>query len=269
MSSWYSCALNVSSEQILGGQVSNSTPPIRQLLDDHSPQNYTAFQVLEGTRLPQVELHAARLKIATRQLIRVSQHIRRFLITLECTTIVAVCAGDEVRFVGYNTQTKFPTPISVDTYVGPRTNPQVKCSSWSKIRRPIEAARRAGCTETLLIDGKRRVYEGSVSNVFFLRNDNVLVTAPDKLVLAGTMRDAVLQSARRLNIEVLFECVALDNIRQFRAAFVTNAVRRLHPIEVIWDGVNKLDLHGDTPFIDSLRQDVTESLISGATKLDG
>ncbi len=265
MENWFSASLFLTSADVTNLQVHEGAVPIRELLDRYAPAGYTSVRTIEhGTKLPQAELHAARLDISPDHLVKLVGYLRAAHGPLRPSHEVSVVAvratHEEVKAVAFSRAPAQPLPIRLDTHIGPRVNPRHKCSSWSTVRRPIEKARRQGCVETLLIDEERRIYEGTVSNVFFLRNDGVLVTAPDDVVLPGTLRAAIIEGCRRCNIPVLFECVALDEISRYTAAFITNTSRILHPVEAILNGEDEFLLPGDTPFIDHLRDEVNKVL---------
>jgi len=74
--------------------------------------------------------------------------------------------------------------------------------------------------EALLVNSDNLVTEGSRSNVFFLKKD-MLVTAPDKMILKGITRKHILDICEKNNIIVKFECVNADDISGYEAAFMT------------------------------------------------
>jgi branched-subunit amino acid aminotransferase/4-amino-4-deoxychorismate lyase len=93
-----------------------------------------------------------------------------------------------------------------------------------------DAARQAGANEALLLNTRGLVAEGSVSNVFVVR-DRQLITPPVKDgVLPGVTRAAVLDIAREAGVEVAEVSIHLDDIAGADEAFLTNAVAGVLPL---------------------------------------
>jgi branched-chain amino acid aminotransferase len=88
--------------------------------------------------------------------------------------------------------------------------------------------------EALLVNSYNLITEGSGSNVFFIRN-NILVTAPDNLILKGITRKHILEICVEKNIEVKLECVNADDISGYEAAFITGTSPMVLPYCCIED----------------------------------
>ncbi len=93
-----------------------------------------------------------------------------------------------------------------------------------------EAATRAGADEALLVDGEGRINEGASSNVFAVK-DNELVTPPTSLgILAGVTRERVLRIARQLAIPTTERAIHHEELSSFSELFVTSSIRELVPV---------------------------------------
>lgn len=77
-----------------------------------------------------------------------------------------------------------------------------------------------GAYEALLVNKNGFITEGSRSNIFFIKGDD-LITAPDNTVLNGITRKYLLSICRENNINVTYTTVNVENIRQFDVVFMT------------------------------------------------
>jgi branched-subunit amino acid aminotransferase/4-amino-4-deoxychorismate lyase len=100
---------------------------------------------------------------------------------------------------------------------------------WSK-RLAFEQGRAAGADEVLLATSDGRIWEGSRTNLFLVR-DGALIT-PDLSgpVLPGIMRGLVLERAAELGLEARQRSVSGADLERADEVFLTNAVRGLIPV---------------------------------------
>jgi branched-chain amino acid aminotransferase len=91
-----------------------------------------------------------------------------------------------------------------------------------------------GAYEALLVNNNGQITEGSRSNIFFLRN-NVLVTAPDDLILNGITRKHILGICRENNILVRLAYVRAERITDYEAVFMTGTSPMVLPFSCIDD----------------------------------
>jgi branched-chain amino acid aminotransferase len=106
-----------------------------------------------------------------------------------------------------------------------------------------------GAYEALLVNEKGQITEGSRSNIFFIRKD-MLVTAPDNMVLSGITRKYLLQICAENNIKVRMVCVDADAISDYDAVIMTGTSPRVIPFSCIDDKIFKVRV----PFIENLRK---------------
>ena len=92
----------------------------------------------------------------------------------------------------------------------------------NKLRLPVnEELKRREAYEALLVDHEGYITEGSRSNIFFIRGDGVIQTAPDSMVLSGITRRYVTEIIRREGISLRYEAVRVSEIGGYRSAFLT------------------------------------------------
>ncbi|PIF02278.1 MAG: hypothetical protein CR996_00660 [Draconibacterium sp.] len=100
--------------------------------------------------------------------------------------------------------------------------------------------------EVLLVDHEQRIMEGSRSNVFFVKN-NQLITPPTEEVLPGITRAKTILLAQKQNMMVLEKDVYLNHLKHFDAVFITGTSPKILPVTQIesryFDPLNKLVKH--------------------------
>jgi branched-chain amino acid aminotransferase len=103
--------------------------------------------------------------------------------------------------------------------------------------------------EAVLVNESNLITEGSKSNIFFLKYD-ILVTAPDELVLGGITRKHILGICREHKIKVEFKCVKAEEISGYDAVFMTGTSPMVLPFCCIGD------IHFNTmlPLMEKLRK---------------
>ena len=106
-----------------------------------------------------------------------------------------------------------------------------------------------GGYEALLVNSDNMITEGSRSNVFFLKNDN-LVTAPENLILKGITRKYIIDICRENDITVKFDCVNADDISGYEAAFITGT----SPMVLPYCCIDEVGFNVKLPLIKELRR---------------
>ncbi|WP_417841199.1 aminotransferase class IV [Terasakiella sp.] len=93
-----------------------------------------------------------------------------------------------------------------------------------------------GADEALLLNTQGHIAEGSVSNIFFIKN-NALYTPPiEDGCLPGVMRAHVLQTARTLGLNTHERSIGIGIIQTCNEAFLTNSLVGIRPVHQI-DGL--------------------------------
>lgn len=103
--------------------------------------------------------------------------------------------------------------------------------------------------EALLVNSDNLITEGSRSNVFFLKKD-MLVTAPDKMILKGITRKHILDICEKNNITVKFECANADDISGYEAAFITGT----SPMVLPYCCIDNVRFNVKLPLMEELRR---------------
>lgn len=132
----------------------------------------------------------------------------------------------------YPTQTQMVNGVNLKTLNTYRENPNVKIENEWLRSYTDKIIRESGCYEVLLIDKDGFVTEGSRSNIFFFRN-NELFTPPLETILGGITRQVVLNFSKDMGINTKEERISIDRIKEFDGAFLTGTSPGVLPIAQI------------------------------------
>jgi branched-chain amino acid aminotransferase len=102
--------------------------------------------------------------------------------------------------------------------------------------------------EAILVNKDGFITEGSRSNVFFIR-DNIIYTAPDKMVLSGVTRKYFLGICAGKGIDVRLEAINKDHLNKFSSVFMTGTSPGILPFCCI----DKINFNAAHKFIPVLR----------------
>ena len=94
----------------------------------------------------------------------------------------------------------------------------------------LRDARRAGASEALFVDGKGRVLEGASSNVFVVRDAELVTTPEESGILPGITRAHLLEAAARLDIRVTVRDLLEHDLFGAREVFISSSVREVLPV---------------------------------------
>lgn len=113
-----------------------------------------------------------------------------------------------------------------------RSNPNIKLAKEKNkaIRDLID--HNSGYFEALMINQEGYITEGSRSNVFFVKNNQVF-TSPDEDVLQGITRSKVLQIASSSKLKLEYQRIHHSKIDEFDAAFLSGTSPGVIPIKSI------------------------------------
>lgn len=121
-------------------------------------------------------------------------------------------------------------------------NHRLRSSIWQKLI--LE-----GAYEALLVNKEGQITEGSRSNIFFLKGD-MLVTAPEELILNGITRKHILDICREKGIGVRLECVMADSVSDYDAVFMTGT----SPVVLPFCCIDNIIFRVDFTLIEELRK---------------
>lgn len=146
----------------------------------------------------------------------------------------------------------YPSPekvrdgVPLILYHAERFNPGVKMLN-RRLRLSVnEELARRNAYEALLVNREGFITEGSRSNIFFVTEEGVIHTAPDRMVLSGITRRYVTEIIRSEGIPLVTDAVREDGLSGFRSAFLTGTSPMVLPVRSIegqrFDVSNKVTL---------------------------
>lgn len=119
-------------------------------------------------------------------------------------------------------------------FKGERPEPHLK-TVGSSFRDRVKAARaQTGAYEALLVDDQGNITEGSRSNIFFIKNGQLL-TPPARTVLLGVTRKHVINLCKSMKLQVREELLHCGEISAISGAFITGTTVDIAPIRSIDD----------------------------------
>jgi branched-chain amino acid aminotransferase len=91
-------------------------------------------------------------------------------------------------------------------------------------------ARRQGYDDVLLVDEDGYIAEGPTTNVFLFGADGILRTPPDRNVLLGVTRSAVIEIAKHDGHEVREDAISSEALLEAREVFLTGTATGIGPV---------------------------------------
>lgn len=149
--------------------------------------------------------------------------------------LVSTHTGETPVFLTYFVHQDFPNPIDYQNgartilYAGERKDPHLKTIESSYRERVRSQKDSAGAYEALLVNENGYIFEGTRSNLFFLKHEQ-LCTPPSGEVLLGVTRRHVLKACSRLGIGVKEELLHQNDLQLLQGAFITGTTIDVLPI---------------------------------------
>lgn len=163
--------------------------------------------------------------------------------------------SDKVTYLAYYIKPQYPTAeqyakgVKGILFNAERKDPASKVINH-KLRSEIyQKLITESAYEALLVDHKKRITEGSRSNIFFLRN-NTVFTAPEGLILNGITRKYILEICRERSVDVVQECVQADEIGQYESVFMSGT----SPVVLPFNMIDNISFNVKLPVIEELRK---------------
>lgn len=222
--------------------------PITARAVQYSFSVYEALRVIGG-KVVHLEDHLARLKESadaiSLKLSASDEEITLWLDKLikednivDATVRILALGGDvDTIFITHQDLLTYPDSYYIDgidcgVYYGERFLPYAKTSNLLMSYIALESAKEEGNFESLLINRKGLITEGTRSN-FYAISENRLYTADDSLVLSGITRISVLRAAKELGMEIILDAPSFSEIYSFDGAFISSTSMAAMPIATI------------------------------------
>lgn len=152
---------------------------------------------------------------------------------------IVYCFNDESADVLlFNSRVKFPARedyvngVVCELMQAERKEPEAKVYIPSVREKANKIIRSGNVYEVLLVNSDNRITEGSRSNVFFIKN-NEITTAPDAEVLHGITRKKVIGIIEKLGIPLRYGLTSTEQLQEAEAVFITGTTPKVLPVRKI------------------------------------
>ncbi len=129
----------------------------------------------------------------------------------------------------YPGEEEYRRGVSCGLLEAERHDPNAKVVQAGLRQEADRMIREEGWYEVLLVDRYGHITEGSRSNLFFVK-EGILLTAPADEVLPGITRQKVLELIQKEGFRVETRSLALEELPQAEAAFLTGTSPRVLPL---------------------------------------
>jgi len=141
----------------------------------------------------------------------------------------------------YPSEKTYGEGVKLILFYAERLDPGVKLLN-TRMRLSInEELNKQNAYEALLVNRKGLITEGGRSNVFFIKDNGTIFTAPDSLVLKGITRMYVIDLCKKEGIDLFFEPVSVNQLKEFVSVFITGTSPMVLPARSIDNVVYRTD----------------------------
>ena len=106
----------------------------------------------------------------------------------------------------------------------------VKSSSYAMNFIALHEAQQLGADEALMLNTSGELCEGATSNLFLVKDAEVLTPHLESGCLPGIAREAVIELCQELDIPCFERALSLADLHDCDGAFLTSSLRCIHPI---------------------------------------
>ncbi|PKQ61713.1 hypothetical protein BZG02_14915 [Labilibaculum filiforme] len=173
---------------------------------------------------------------------QIKESIHQLIVLNDCKEgnikLVFHIDGETKTFLAYFVAHHYPSKSQYDNGVttlvhqADRLKPNAKVYNHTLRSTANHLIEEAEIFEVILLNSLGNITEGSRSNLFFIKN-NELHTAVDADVLHGIIRCKVIEVAEELKIPIRKHDIKYDDLSSFEAAFLTGTSLRILPIKRI------------------------------------
>lgn len=132
----------------------------------------------------------------------------------------------------YPTEDMYKNGVKTALYSAVRENPNAKIINQSLRDSVNEYLEKNSLYEAILVNERGEITEGSRSNIFFIKNNQVY-TSPAEGVLLGVTRQRIIRLCMENSIKVHEEVIPGSRINEFDAAFISGTSPKVLPIASI------------------------------------
>ncbi len=154
--------------------------------------------------------------------------------------------------------------VQLVTYPHIRPNPGIK--KWdNQFRVSVnQYIRDHGVYEALLLNDQKQVTEGSRSNLFFIDQNQQLITPPEKDILLGITRKYVFKICHVKGVPIVERPVQLSELDHMESGFITGTSPKILPV---WQ-IDSYQFKVDHPILRMLMSEFEAAIKDNLTQLD-
>lgn len=131
----------------------------------------------------------------------------------------------------YPSDEEYKNGVKTILYHGERQNPNAKIINTAFRSAVDKEIRENGAYEAILADNNGYITEGSKSNIFLIKGNNVF-TAPVSTVLPGVTRNVILEILKNDNIPVYEKKIHYTQLKDYEALFISGTSPKVLPISM-------------------------------------
>jgi branched-chain amino acid aminotransferase len=130
----------------------------------------------------------------------------------------------------------FQVGVKVKSFAFERPDPTIK--RWNELfrKRVNLFIKNENIYEALLINEEGMLTEGSRSNLFFIDNENRVISAPEVQVLPGITRKYVFQICKELGISLVERAINFNEVSAMTGCFISGTSPKVLPVQKL-DGI--------------------------------
>ncbi|GKU23539.1 aminotransferase class IV [Clostridium folliculivorans] len=129
----------------------------------------------------------------------------------------------------YPTKDQYENGVNTTLFFGERENPNAKIVNTDFRTLVNEQISEKNSYEAILVDRNGFITEGSKSNIFMVRNDEI-ITSPLEDVLPGVTRGSIIDICKENNISIREEKISYKDISSLDGMFITGTSPKILPI---------------------------------------
>jgi len=155
----------------------------------------------------------------------------------------------------YPSEKMYESGVKTILYFGERENPNAKIVNDNFRVKVNNEIKEQDAYEAILVDKNGYITEGSKSNIFMVK-DNELLTAPIKSVLPGVTRSEIIKIAQKLGIKIKEVEYKYSDIDKLEGMFISGTSPKVLPIK----SVNNINLNSNNHIIRNLMNEYNNEI---------
>ncbi|MCD4679286.1 MAG: aminotransferase class IV [Bacteroidales bacterium] len=132
----------------------------------------------------------------------------------------------------YPSTKQYTSGIKLGLFRSVRENPNAKLINKTLSISARQEKLRKNVYEVLLLNNNGNITEGSMSNVFFIK-DSIVYTPPLESVLPGITRKYIISACENLGIAILEKEIHFNDLEEFDSVFITSTSSKVLPVSTI------------------------------------